>query len=171
MNCRILSNYRNMTPYREILRINWVMFILHTGRMSGEFDFRKDSQSTKSEQRPQIFVKLSFRELWDSNLSGLHPFDNMPIIHWVKNRLKTERQAVSSWDTNPWYNFCDPHWELNCHNEWHPGTSEISEPLEIAVGTHFHMQHSTKTTLVFLATDGEASWLLLPSLISLLQGA
>ena len=57
------------------------MFILHTGRMSGEFDFRKDSQTTKSEQRPQIFVKLSFRELWDSKLSGLHPFDNMPIIH------------------------------------------------------------------------------------------
>ena len=57
------------------------MFVLHTGRMSGEFDSRKDSQSTKSEQRPQIFVKLSFRELWDSKLSGLHPFDNMPIIH------------------------------------------------------------------------------------------
>ena len=49
--------------------------------MSGEFDSRKDSQSTKFEQRPQIFVKLSFRELWDSKLSGLHPFDNMTIIH------------------------------------------------------------------------------------------
>ena len=49
--------------------------------MSGEFDFRKDSQSTKSEQRPQIFVKLSFRELRDSKLSGLHAFDNMAIIH------------------------------------------------------------------------------------------
>ena len=28
--------------------------------MSGEFDSRKDSQPTKFEQRPQIFVKLSF---------------------------------------------------------------------------------------------------------------
>ena len=49
--------------------------------MSGEFDSRKDSQSIKFEQRPQIFVKLSFRELRDSKLSGLHAFDNMVIIH------------------------------------------------------------------------------------------
>ena len=49
--------------------------------MSGEFDSRKDSQSTKFEQRSQIFVKLSFRELCDSKLSGLHTFDNMAIIH------------------------------------------------------------------------------------------
>ena len=49
--------------------------------MSQEFDSRKDSQSTEFEQRPQIFVKLSFRELCDSKLSGLHPFDNMAIIH------------------------------------------------------------------------------------------
>ena len=51
--------------------------------MSGEFDSRKDSQSTKFEQRPRIFVKLSFRELRDSKLSGLHVFDNMTIIHYV----------------------------------------------------------------------------------------
>ena len=49
--------------------------------MSGEFDSRKDSQSTKFEQRPQIFVKLSFRELCNSKLSGLHAFDKMVIIH------------------------------------------------------------------------------------------
>ena len=36
--------------------------------------------------RLQIFVKLSFRELYNSKLSGLHPFDNMAIIH--ENRLK-----------------------------------------------------------------------------------
>ena len=30
--------------------------------MSGDFDSRKDSQSTKFEWRPRIFVKLSFRE-------------------------------------------------------------------------------------------------------------
>ena len=48
---------------------------------SGEFDSREDSQSTKFERRPQIFVKLSFRELCDSKLSGLHAFDNMAIIH------------------------------------------------------------------------------------------
>ena len=49
--------------------------------MSGEFDSRKDLQSTKLERRDQIFVKLSFRELYDSKLSGLHAFDNMAIIH------------------------------------------------------------------------------------------
>ena len=31
-------------------------------------------------------------------------------------------------------------------------------------------EHSTKTTLVFLPADGEASWLLLPSSVSLLSG-
>ena len=32
-------------------------------RMSGEFDSTKDSQSTKFQRKPQMFVKLSFREL------------------------------------------------------------------------------------------------------------
>ena len=49
--------------------------------MSGELDSRKDSLLTKFELTPQIFVKLSFRELCDSKLSGLHSFDNMVIIH------------------------------------------------------------------------------------------
>ena len=50
--------------------------------MSGEVDSRKDSQSTKLKQKLQIFIKLSFRELCDSKLSGLHAFD-MTIIHYV----------------------------------------------------------------------------------------
>ena len=54
--------------------------------MSGEFDSRKDSHSTKLEQRPRIFVKLSFKELYGSRLFGLHPFDNMELFHLVKNR-------------------------------------------------------------------------------------
>ena len=66
-------------------------FVSHRARMSGEFDSRKDSQSTKFKRRPQIFVKLSFTELCDSELSGLHPFTNMAIIHLVKIRSKTER--------------------------------------------------------------------------------
>ena len=52
--------------------------------MSGKFDSRKDSQSTKFERRPQIFMNLSFRELCD-----LHAFDNLAIIikfKLVKNR-------------------------------------------------------------------------------------
>ena len=53
----------------------------------------------------------------------------------------------------------------------HPGTSEISTPPKIAVGTHFHAQHGTKTIPVFLSADGEASWLLLPRLVSLLSAS
>ena len=41
--------------------------------MSGELDSRKDSPSTKFERRPQVSVKISFRELRDLKLSGLHP--------------------------------------------------------------------------------------------------
>ena len=52
--------------------------------MSGEFDSRKDSQSRKFEQRSRLFVKLCFRELWDSRLSGLHAFDNMALIPRVE---------------------------------------------------------------------------------------
>ena len=45
---------------------------------------------------------------------------------------------MSSWGTNPWSNFCDCQGELIHWNKWHPETSEISTPLEIAAGTHFH---------------------------------
>ena len=33
------------------------------------------------------------------------------------------------------------------------------------------LRHGTKTTLVFLTADGEASWLLLPISVSLLSGS
>ena len=59
-------------------------FVSHRARMLGGLDSRKDPQSTKFKQRPQTFVKLSFRELCNSKLSGLHPFDNMAIIHRAK---------------------------------------------------------------------------------------
>ena len=49
--------------------------------MSGEFDSMNDSHSTKLEQRSQVIVKLSFRELHGSKLSDLHPFEYMAIIH------------------------------------------------------------------------------------------
>ena len=69
---------------------------------------------------------------------------------------------MSSWDTNPWSNFCDLHWDLISRNKWHPGTSEISAPLEIAVRTQFHARHDTKTT----PADREAFWSLLSSSVS-----
>ena len=51
--------------------------------MSGEFDSRKDSHSTKFEQKPPKLIKLSFKEfkeLCDSKLPGLHPFDYIAIL-------------------------------------------------------------------------------------------
>ena len=42
-------------------------------------------------------------------------------------------------------------------------------PRAIALGTHFHAQHGTKTTPEFLLADGGASWSLFPSLVSLLS--
>ena len=82
MSPEILSDQRKITSHREIARINEPpSFVSLRARMSGQFDSRKDSQSRKFERRPQILVKLSFRELCDSKLSGLHAFDNMVIIH------------------------------------------------------------------------------------------
>ena len=58
--------------------------------MSGKFDSMSgkfDSHLTKRELRPQILVKLSYRELCNSKLSGLRPFYNMTIkLKKVKNR-------------------------------------------------------------------------------------
>ena len=78
---------------------------------------------------------------------------------------------MSSWVTSPWSNFCDPHWELICCNNWYTGTSEISTPSKVPPGTHFHVRHGTKTTIGFLSAFGEASWSLLPCLDSLLSGS
>ena len=46
----------------------------------------------------------------------------------------------------------------------------ISTRPEIAVGTHFHVQHGTKRTLLFLPAEGEAPWLLFLSSVSSLSG-
>ena len=32
-------------------------------------------------QRPQMFIQLSFNKFCNSELSGLHAFDNMAVIH------------------------------------------------------------------------------------------
>ena len=76
---------------------------------------------------------------------------------------------MSSLDTDL-VEFCNPHWEFVCCNKWLAGTLEISAPQEIAVRTNFHAWHGTEITPVFLIADREASWLLLPSLVSLVSG-
>ena len=42
--------------------------------------------------------------------------------------------------------------------------------IHTTLGTHFHAGHGTETTPVFLPADGEATWSLLPSSVSLLSG-
>ena len=56
------------------------------GRMPGEFDSRKDSHSTKVEQRPQIFVKLSFRDL--SDCSGTQTHNHLVCKRTLNNLAK-----------------------------------------------------------------------------------
>ena len=81
MSSKILSDQRKVTSLKEITRIKSSRFVSHRARMPGEFDSKKDSQSTKFERRPQIFVKPRFRELLNSTLSSLHVFDNTTTIH------------------------------------------------------------------------------------------
>ena len=48
-------------------------------------------------------------------------------------------------------------------------TSEVSTPPEMLKGTQFPGQHGSKSTPVFLPTDGQNSWFLLQNLVSLLS--
>ena len=59
---------------------------------------------------------------------------------------------------------------LRTHLSWCSGTSEISTPSEIAAWMTSMHKHGTKTTPAFLPADGEASWSLFPSSVSLLSG-
>ena len=106
----------------------------------------------KLESRPQMSVKVRLREMCDWKLSGLCTVDNMTISFCQKRGINQKRRD--------WVNetlileliFCDPQWQTICCKKWHPDTLGISKPPEIAVETQFHVQHSIKTTLVFLPT-------------------
>ena len=56
--------------------------VIHRGKRSMTLSEVKlvKNMSKKLERRPRITVKLSFRELYGSKLTGLYPFDNMAII-------------------------------------------------------------------------------------------
>ena len=64
---------------KSIESIESSKFFSQRARMSGEFDSKKDSHSTKFKRRPRNSVKLSFKELCDSKFSSLHPLDNIAI--------------------------------------------------------------------------------------------
>ena len=81
MSNRILLVERKITLTKKLLESTESQFVSRRAKMPGKFNSRKDLHSAKFKQRRQIFVKLSFRELCDSKLSGLHPFNNTAIIH------------------------------------------------------------------------------------------
>ena len=56
--------------------------------------------------------------------------------------------------SNPLSNFCNLTEKSSVVTNI--GASEISTPLELAVGTHFLPQDGTKTIPVFLTADGKA---------------
>ena len=79
---------------------------------------------------------------------------------WAKNQVLTNQNWRNRW--------CQIVRQTIC--KWHPRSSEVSTQLEIAVRTHVHARHGTKTTPVFFPADWEACSWLLPSLGSLLSG-
>ena len=84
----------------------------------------------------------------DSELSGLHPFDNMAKIHQIKNRSKQKGRLWAH--ETPFFEVIfvtlteNSSFVTNDTQEPH-----ISTPTKVAVGTHFHVRHGTKTTPVF----------------------
>ena len=109
--------------------------------MPGEIDSRKLKQL---KQRPQILVKLSFRELYGSKLSGLCTFDNMAFINSKTAKNQKRRLLV------------------------------LETPIIIFVILSENSSVVTNDTQgpkrYFLLFDREASWLLFSSSVSLLSG-
>ena len=86
-----VSKYKNISRWvdcknlilvfqdRDIARINWIIQVCLTQSKNVRRVWFKE-RFVKFKRRPQIFIKLSFRELRNSKLSGLRAFDNMAII-------------------------------------------------------------------------------------------
>ena len=74
-------------------------FVSHKDRISEEFDSRKVSYPKKLDQRPQTFVKLSFRELLNSRWPERVNSDFMIMIFDVIVATLTENLPVMTNDT------------------------------------------------------------------------
>ena len=123
--------------------------------------FGKDLYSTKFEWRPWIYVKLKYF-LCYSKLFGMHPLDNMAIIHWVKNMLK---QKGKLWVHET------PILEVIFVALTEDSSIVTDDTQDLGnIQTHGNAWHGTKTTSVLLPADGEAPCLLLPSLVFLPSG-
>ena len=73
-------------------------FVSHKARISEEFDSRKVSYPKKLDQRPQTFVKLSFRELLNSRWPERVNSDFMIIFDVIVLTL-TQNSPVMTNDT------------------------------------------------------------------------
>ena len=105
---KILLGQRKITPHRKIARINLVIEVVsYWARMPWQFDLRKDLHPTKFQERPQILVKQSFRDICGSVISYVFLIV-WPFFWGTKKGKKLEKYAVSSWDTDLWNDFWDP---------------------------------------------------------------
>ena len=67
-------------------------FVSHRARLSGEFDSKKDSHSTKFKQRPQIFLKLSFRRFQNYLVYILLIIPNFRVSTAILNIIDISRK-------------------------------------------------------------------------------
>ena len=110
----IFPDYRKITLTKTLQQsLEPSTFVSHRAWMSGEFDSRKDSDLIKFERRPQILVKLSFRELCDSKLLDSGAFDNMTCSLSQKKVVKIGK-VNCKFVRHRSLNFCDPHWVICC---------------------------------------------------------
>ena len=119
------------------------MFVSNTSRISGEFDSRKDSHSTKLEQRLLIFMKqvlencviesylvyiiliispLFFELKIGQNWKGRMQIHETPVLEVIFKTLTENSSVITRCQVTP----------RNLRN---------THPLEMAVETHFRVQH------------------------------
>ena len=81
------------------------------------------------------------------------------LLNWsfLCGRKKSENQNVDTSETNHPNQFYDTHRKLICHNKWRTSTLGISPTPQRPVWSLFHARHCTKSTPVFIPTDGEVN--------------
>ena len=77
VSSRIISSQRKITPQTEILPESFS----HPGLCHIKQECQESLIQGKIHIQQNLNESLSFRELCDSKLPGLHPFDNMTIIY------------------------------------------------------------------------------------------
>ena len=139
-NNGILLNQRKIRPHRKIARSHPSLSYIKLECQ--ENLIRRKIHSTNLEQRPWILVKLSFIVLSDSKLSGLHPFNNMVIIHQLKiGKKQKSKLCVHDKPIREVILFTLT--ESSCIiNKWHLGILKIFTLPERAVWKHFHVWHA-----------------------------